>query len=149
MPEKPRLFSLNGEYPQVVEKIRLPDGKTRTDSSTFTSEEISSCGYTGPYYEPDYNRNTQELTWDSNNLEFVVEDFGQDYWMEVLRRRRTELLCECDWVMLPDAPLTQEQKIEWEEYRQNLRDLPNNVSLPLPTSEEEAALIFPIKPSLT
>ena len=144
-----RLFSKNGEYPQVVEKIRLPDGKTRTDSSTYTEEEISLAGYTGPYYEREYDNQTQELTWNSENLEFVVTTFDDDYWMEVLRQRRNEILGACDWTIFPDSPLTDIQKDEWIEYRQKLRDLPSTVSLPLPRTEEEAKFIFPVSPSLS
>ena len=143
-----RLFSKNGEYPQRVEKIRLLDGGTRTDSSTFTSEEISLSGYTGPYYEPQYNEVTQELIWDSENLKFIIKDFDNEYWLEVLRRRRSELLFRSDWTILPDSPLTAEKQLEWKEYRQKLRDLPSTVSFPLPTTEEEAQSIFPLSPSL-
>jgi hypothetical protein len=39
-------YSLNGAYPtKLPERIRLPDGSTRTDSSTFTAEEIALAGY--------------------------------------------------------------------------------------------------------
>lgn len=144
-----KLFSKDGEYPQVVEKIRLPDGTTRTDSRTFTEEEISSAGYTGPYYEPEFDSQTQELSWDSENLQFVVTSFGDDYWMQVLRGRRNELLTACDWTMLPDSSLSDAQKDEWIAYRQALRDLPSTASKPLPTSEEGAMEIFPVSPSLS
>ena len=144
-----KLFSKDGEYPQVVEKIRLPDGTTRTDSSTFTEEEISSAGYTGHYYEPEFDSQTQELSWDSENLQFVVTTFDDDYWMQVLRGRRNELLTACDWTMLPDSSLSDAQKDEWIAYRQALRDLPSTASKPLPTSEEGAREIFPVSPSLS
>jgi len=149
MSEKPKLFSLNGEYPQVVEKIRLPDGKTRTDSSTFTDAEISLAGYTGPYYEIEFDSQTQELSWDSANLQFVVTTFDDDYWMEVLRSRRNELLRACDWTILPDSSLSDAQKDEWIAYRQALRDLPSTASKPLPTTEEGAMKIFPTSPKLS
>lgn len=42
-----------------------------------------------------------------------------------LRRIRNEMLLGCDWTQLPNAPLTDEKKKEWETYRQALRDLPS------------------------
>ena len=40
------LYSYNGEYPtDIPERIRLSDGSTRTDSSTYTEEEIADAGY--------------------------------------------------------------------------------------------------------
>ena len=42
-----------------------------------------------------------------------------------LRRIRNEMLLVSDWTQLPNAPLTDEEKKEWETYRQELRDLPS------------------------
>ena len=44
--------------------------------------------------------------------------------MEILRGRRTALLKESDWTLMPDSPLSDEKKKEWATYRQSLRDLP-------------------------
>ena len=46
--------------------------------------------------------------------------------MEILRGRRTTLLKDSDWTLMPDSPLSDEKKKEWETYRQALRDLPAN-----------------------
>jgi hypothetical protein len=47
--------------------------------------------------------------------------------------RRNHLLTTSDWTQLPDSPLTEEQKQAWREYRQLLRDLPdNNWNWPVP-----------------
>ncbi len=47
-----------------------------------------------------------------------------------IREKRNKLLAESDWVMLPDAPLSEEQRLEWMRYRQALRDLPRDWGLP-------------------
>ena len=49
----------------------MPDGFTRTDSSTYTQEEIQAAGFTGPYTEPSYNPSTEQLLW--VNGEYVIE----------------------------------------------------------------------------
>jgi len=146
MPQE--LFSKNGEYPEVLDRIRLSNGMTRTDSSTYTKEELSSYGYSGPYYEPEYDSEIQELTWDSENLKFVLKDRPRDYWISVLKERRNNLLSRTDWTQLDDSPLTVDKKEEWKIYRQKLRDLPNNLPSQIPTDLEEAdSLIFPTMPS--
>jgi hypothetical protein len=43
-----------------------------------------------------------------------------------LRSDRNFLLTISDWTQSPDSPLTQEKKVEWANYRQQLRDLLNN-----------------------
>ena len=47
-----------------------------------------------------------------------------------IRAQRNSLLTLCDWTQLPDAPLTTEQKQEWAEYRQALRDVPEQAGFP-------------------
>lgn len=47
-----------------------------------------------------------------------------------IRAQRNSLLTLCDWTQLPDAPLTEEQKQAWAEYRQALRDVPEQPGFP-------------------
>lgn len=55
-----------------------------------------------------------------------------DIAMERLRRRRNTLLAETDYIEMPTmwARLTVEKQIEWAEYRNALRDLPQNYPNP-------------------
>jgi hypothetical protein len=67
------LYSYHTCWPQVLPfRIRLSDGSTRTDPSTFTAEEIADAGYTGPYVEPAYNPETEVLNWDPYTLTFYI-----------------------------------------------------------------------------
>ena len=43
-----------------------------------------------------------------------------------LRRLRNGLLVLSDWTQMPDAPLPLETKLAYAEYRQRLRDLPED-----------------------
>lgn len=61
-----------------------------------------------------------------------------DQWSIIVQQRNL-LLAECDWTQLPDAVLTLEERQMWQDYRQALRDIPQNYATP-----EEA--IFPAKP---
>ena len=44
-----------------------------------------------------------------------------------IRAVRTKLLADCDWTQIPDVPLTDEQRKAWQEYRQALRDIPQQL----------------------
>ena len=59
----------------------------------------------------------------------VPEPTAEQQEMQV-RAQRNLLLTQCDWTQLPDAPLTTEQKQEWAEYRQALRDVPEQAGFP-------------------
>jgi hypothetical protein len=133
------LYSFQGQEPQPLpEKIRFSDGSTRTDASTFTDEELTSAGFTGPYSRPEYNPEYQRLHWDSEKLSFVIEDISEEELWKAIREKRNKLLLDTDWTMMPDAP--QELNYhEWEMYRQRLRDLPL-------TLESPKNVIWPISP---
>lgn len=56
-----------------------------------------------------------------------------------IRDIRNALLRDSDYTQLSDAPLTNEKKDEWVEYRQTLRDIPQ-------TYEKIEDIIWPQKP---
>jgi|TARA_B100001939_G_scaffold172036_1_gene148276 hypothetical protein len=58
------------------------------------------------------------------------------------RIKRNILLQECDWTDLPNAPLTDEKKQEWLDYRQSLRDATEGLT----TVNEINSYEFPTKP---
>lgn len=61
----------------------------------------------------------------------VAAEAARDYWAE-FRGLRDSLLIESDWTQLSDVYLTDEQKTAWTIYRQQLRDLPENITDPKP-----------------
>lgn len=66
------LYSYNGNTPaQLPFRIRLPDGSTRTDPSTFTQYELTTAGYV-LCSEPPTVTQTELLSWDSANLQWAV-----------------------------------------------------------------------------
>jgi len=67
----------------------------------------------------------------------------------VFRARRNTLLKNCDWTQLPNAPLTDAKKKEWETYRQALRDLPKTATPKLDDigAFDPSSVNFPEEPS--
>lgn len=58
---------------------------------------------------------------------------------ESLRPERNRLLAESDWTQLIDSPLDEETRSAWSQYRQELRDLTDNI-------DENGEVEFPIAP---
>ena len=52
-----------------------------------------------------------------------AEDIPDEWVWERLRLRRNTLIADCDWRMVADSPF---DTVAWREYRQALRDLPEN-----------------------
>lgn len=63
--------------------------------------------------------------------------------MVFLRQQRDGRLKDSDWTQVPDSPLSDSKKTEWQTYRQALRDLPTNYS----SSDAIEDINFPTQPS--
>lgn len=134
-----KLYSYQGQEPQLLpHKIRLNGGRSRTDSSTFTEEEIAEAGFTGPYTIPDFDQEYQRVSWDSKNFTYAIENISDGELWQRIRDKRDLLLKNSDWTMMPDAPSSLNYR-EWEKYRQALRDLPNDF-------EDPKAITWPESP---
>jgi len=48
----------------------------------------------------------------------------------VVRIERDQLLAACDWTQLADCPLDEADRIAWANYRQGLRDVPQQAGFP-------------------
>ena len=125
------LYSYQGQEPQELpQRIRLSNGKTRTDSSSFTTEEISNAGFTGPYERPEFDPEIETQEWNSELFNWVTTLIPDELFWDKLRHQRTNKLFASDWSQLSDTPLTSSKKTAWATYRQALRDLPENTEDP-------------------
>lgn len=66
----------------------------------------------------------REMARASGVPEGIVDAAIIDAYWNLLRQKRNLLIAQSDWTVLPDAPLTSEQKTAWKAYRDALRDLP-------------------------
>lgn len=65
---------------------------------------------------PSFNHYWSNYTWVLDTVSLMAE----------LRSLRDRKLGESDWRVMPDSPLTDQQKANWVIYRQQLRNLPAN-----------------------
>lgn len=65
------LYTKNGTFPKPIPfRIVLSNGKTRTDPSTFTAEEIADAGFVEVSDEPVYDSLTENLEWNNQTLDW-------------------------------------------------------------------------------
>tara|TARA_B100000497_G_scaffold124479_1_gene159031 strand:- start:2162 stop:2647 length:486 start_codon:yes stop_codon:yes gene_type:complete len=91
------------------------------------------------WYDPSINEfifigeaPNRHATW-SNELggwEFDRKDLIND-----VRIERNRKLSSTDWTQMADSPLSEEEQIEWQNYRQSLRDVTDNLGVILSTAE--------------
>lgn len=82
----------------------------------------------------------QYATWDTSSSKWVWDSL---LLIEDARKVRNNKLRATDWTQLPDSPLSEIEKTIWQEYRQELRDITNNIDditnlddVPWPTKPE-------------
>tara|TARA_Y100000004_G_scaffold86021_1_gene96473 strand:- start:43 stop:522 length:480 start_codon:yes stop_codon:yes gene_type:complete len=139
-------YSVNGDYPitTLPHRIRLSNGLTKTDNTTFTDSDLVSAGITTVADNPSYNANTQKLVWNRETTEWDVTELTQDEldqitdskWIQV-RSQRDYLLSEADQRVLryqseERAGITThtDSISDLDTYMQELRDIPQTNSNP-------------------
>jgi len=80
----------------------------------------------------------EDGTWSQN---WKVITLDGDYLLNTwIRIPRIQLLKDSDWALMPDSPLSEEEKAKWITYRETLRKLPD-VYASNPTE-----VVFPVRP---
>lgn len=77
-------------------------------------------------------RNDETGVWEQK-WEVVPLSVDEKRSVDAIRKKemvmqRNMLLIRTDWTQLPDAPLTDELKSQWSDYRQQLRQLPDTAA---------------------
>ena len=60
---------------------------------------------------------------EENFLPEPTEEDLKQHNLTALRQLRQRYLQDSDWTQMPDSPLSEEKKTEWQTYRQALRDI--------------------------
>lgn len=125
------LYSFKGARPtQLPNRIKLSNGFTKTDQSTFTTEDLADAGWI-PVDNPPTVDYPNKLEWNSETLEWYTrppnEAETQFKWQEI-RRDCEKKLAETDYKVIKAIELNRPMDIGYTEYRQALRDLYNNIN---------------------
>ena len=72
------LYSMSNRHPlhwsELPNRIRLSNGKTRTDKDTFTEDELKDAGYVFTDLMPNYNDEIYVCNW--NGTEWILTEVG-------------------------------------------------------------------------
>lgn len=112
---------------------------------------LDRCGYAPFEWTPPptdaHSTDTGEFYMGGDGVvrnRIVIREFSQQELLNThIRRRREFLFHQCDWTVMPDSPLTAEEKAAWIAYRQALRDLTKN----FPDAKTDSDVIWPEPPS--
>lgn len=142
-------YSYKNQYPidKLPERIRLSNGLTRTDSSSFTTDELADAGYVEVSTAPTYDDKTHQLNWNGSGWEVVeltasqIEINTEQEWVRI-RTERDHRINSFDWrveryhsqVRLGSSPTT-DKIADLDSYIQALRDItkqsdPYNITWP-------------------
>lgn len=138
------LYSYKGQYPEPLpRRIRLSDGSTRTDSTTFTEEELTDAGYVAAGNFPSYDNSAQKVIWNSTAWEVVsltteeINSKTAEVWVEV-RETRDLKINEVEWRVMRNLSETRlgittttDNISDLDTYIQALRDITSTTTNPL------------------
>jgi hypothetical protein len=85
------------------------------------AEKFDGCIYDGTTYFIENNEVVEYEQVRSKTTEEINSEI-ESKWIEI-RSQRSILLTESDWTQLSDSPLNNQKQIEWQLYRQQLRDI--------------------------
>ena len=124
-------------YPYTIDDLRR-DNPTVSFPNTLSEEDLTTFNLV-PYME------TSQPLYDKNV--YVVERTDPVFengrvvvrWQlsprrdaaDMIRRQRDKLLTDSDWTQMADSPLSDEVKELLAQYRQVIRDVPNQEGFPL------------------
>ena len=150
-------YSYKNQYPINIlpNRIRLSNGSTRTDSSTFTTEELTDAGYVAVSTAPTYNSLTHNLTWngtDWETVELTTTEIARNtsaQWEEV-RNKRKKFIDDIEWKIMRyqsevrlGVTTTTDKIADLDTYIQALRDItkqsdPYNITWPEKLNGEDS-----------
>lgn len=116
-PEKYPEGSSYGELEVHWEESGLLDSYGTAASSFFYWDE------NGFQEKPERPSSYYVFNWETKDWDFESEGFNKD-----VRAHRDAKLGMCDWTQMSDSTLSDDMKNAWRGYRQELRDITDNMS---------------------
>lgn len=85
-----------------------------------------------PYKDEEEKIDSENNSMIDNILEMPSFSVGSKIPAEIglylIRKKRNSLIAESDYRVLPDYPISDDKKSEWSIYRQQLRDITDNIN---------------------
>lgn len=104
--------------------------------------DVAQLGFT----EKNFDIDTETLSFDSGEIVAGKKPTPPIDILFYARELRQPLLSGSDYTQTVDAPITNEKKLEWQSYRQKLRDFPADVQSRAYTTKKEILEFLPSPP---
>ena len=138
------LYSFKGAWPtRLPNRIKLSNGLTKTDKTTFTQEDLTDAGWF-EVEDPPAATYPNKLEWDGNSW-YVREPNKSEAslkWQEI-RNECNRKLFETDYKVIKAMELGETLDPAITQYRQDLRDLYNNVNDVDPWTVKYPVRVYP------
>ena len=138
-----KYFSVVNNNGQIIANINC-DESTFIDNANLYPDHLIVEGWINP--DTFYLKNGIAVAYPEKPLYECNFDYNTEMWIidleiesEIVRKRRNNYLLETDWVDNALTRIGQEKYNLWQEYRQALRDLPQQSDFPL-------SIVWPSKP---
>ena len=139
------LYSYKGNVPTVLpNRIKLADGFTKTDKTTFTAEEILEAGYVEVEDKPTADF-PNSVVWNGETLSWEIKEPTANQistQKDIIRDECKKRLADSDYKVLKAYEAGVPVNSDVVAYRQALRDLYNTVETLDPYNITWPALII-------
>lgn len=109
------------------EKVPYTEAEFSEIYGPNNEEWLSAAPYTG-VEDNDINELPRENTTEMPSFS-VGDKLSGDIGLYLIRKKRNSLINESDFRVLPDYPIDENKRLEWQIYRQRLRDITENVDI--------------------
>ena len=135
---KPTLEALEQRRDELIDAQPWKELREERDKRLTESDKFATVDY--PYATEEVKQAYVEYRQALRDLPATTEDPSNITWptlalpteidpMDILRRKRNELLRKTDHLAFPDYPhLSDQVRADWMDYRQALRDLPETAA---------------------
>lgn len=123
--------AFNSDLSAVTSKLLNELGKYENDSVEFFDVVVENIPYeyanhkTKKIVKHDLKPKNGIWTDGYDIVDKSIEEieYSHKVLCDNVRVQRNMFLSECDWTQMPDNTLTEDQKNQWKNYRQKLRDI--------------------------
>jgi len=140
------LYSFKGAYPtQLPNRIKLANGLTKTDKTTFTQKDLNDAGWVAVDTPPSVDY-PNKLVWNNDTLTWSVREPNEPEnalkWQEI-RKKCEEMLLATDYKVIKAIETGELVDPVYVAYRQDLRDLYNNANDVDPWTVQYPQIVIP------
>jgi hypothetical protein len=124
------------KFPMDTYGTTIPDGYVRVGPPDFitTKEFHHYVEITPVLVDGVWKQNFSEIPYTEDEIQNALP-----YIINLVIKKRNELLKSSDWTQLADSPISDDRKEQFKKYRQELRDLPLQENFPINVN-------FPVEP---